>query len=426
MVKVFTFVCGLGGAFVLQGCGGGANGGQGGGGVSSTSSTTELVGPTSMTTSTTTPINATTTDATTTEATPTEATTTDATTTGSTTTTTFYPGGPWSGPCVSSGKTGDVLLDALNDLYLGFDEEDESSPNGVTIRMYDTFDMWCGGNCYDAALPDCRMSASLYNSKMMLVKGRIAVTMKRYAGIVFNQKAIETRLSKCSYMYDAATWGRRNRGCGCPSNYKNCGMKASPYDDQTCEWDPPDEHPGTGKGRAWNGFKEGSCHNQSITDPDVVDCLCDAKHPRFHTPKMTTDIQCAWKGPAIIYNSEFSKKPDYAESQLRDMVLQRKKDQLRMRGGEPHDKVEYWNEVIIDSEALRDTMYQDPNAMISAFMYVPGLNGRTLAMEMSKKAHTDYGGKRIPVVEFNPHVDPRCNGPFVNQVSEEEFDEVLV
>merc|ERR1712137_394890 len=95
------------------------------------------------------------------------------------------------------------LVDELNRMYMGFDDKNATSPNGITLRMLgpdmDT-QFFCGTPCY-SGYPDCRISSSLLNNKMMIMRGtnNVAVTMNRNAGLIYNQTSIEAILGKCIY-----------------------------------------------------------------------------------------------------------------------------------------------------------------------------------------------------------------------------------
>jgi len=277
----------------------------------------------------------------------------------------------------------------------------------------------------DNGQADCRVSASVYNHKVMLKhdSNNIAVTMSRDAGIIFNQTAVETEFGKCSYMYDGATFHRVNRGCGCGSETPYCGNHGSPFDSEDCIWDTP---------RAWNapvgctgedsGTGCGSCHPNTATSPDVAECACNAPNPRFPLPQRTTDQQCFWQGVAI--NGTEGTYP----SQLREMLLQRIENQVGTEEvGEPtvRHKQEYWNEIILDAEVLTNSLHSNPRAAVAAFVYIRGHGaGRDKANRMSQKAVEDYGGPAIPVIELDPAVDGVCNGPF--RVPDEAVESISV
>lgn len=295
-------------------------------------------------------------------------------------------------------------VDELNAQFLAFDESDPTSATGVTIRMTDDFSMWCGTPCNDGQA-DCRVSASVYNHRVMLMHdtNNIAVTMGRDAGIIFNQTAVETVFGKCSYMYDGATFHRVNRGCGCSSQQAYCGNHGSPFDSEDCDWG--------GNPREWNTVVEGSCHPNTVTSPDVAQCACDnTVDPRDPVVERTTDLQCFWQGAAI--NGTGATLP----SKLRDMLLQRIEHQGGTEDvGEASIRYtqEYWNEIVLDAEVLTNALTTDPRSAVAAFVYIRGHGpGRVKANAMSQKAAEDYGGPPIPVIEMDPAVDGSCNGPF--------------
>jgi hypothetical protein len=309
----------------------------------------------------------------------------------------------------------DELVDWLNSLYTGFKEDDPTSPNGVTIRVADDFSMYCGTPCFQGN-PDCRISASLYNSKMLVMHDTFkpAVTMGRDAGIVFNQTTIEASSGKCAFMYDGATFGRVNRGCGCPARQaQSCGQEG-PYWNQDCQYEDMENH---------RNIDPSTCHDNTDTSPDVEQCWCNTDHLRVGTPKpedaKTTDLQCFFKGGGLY-------PPQPQQPEWREFVKARLANQEANGGteivagtGETRYKSEYWNEVVVDAEVLIDILRNEnvsnTNA-VSAFMYVEegagnGSPGKQKALNMQLQAYRDYG-TIIPIVAFDKSVDLRCSGPF--------------
>jgi len=304
------------------------------------------------------------------------------------------------------------LVDALNQLYTGYDANDANSPSGVTLRMGDDFSFFCGTPCHET-WPDCRISASLYNSKIMMMHDTFkpAVTMNRDAGVIFNQTAVEASLGKCVFMYDGATFGRVNRGCGCAARQHTCGPEGA-YWNQECEYGDLANH---------GQRVDSTCHNNTETSPDVDSCWCktENRNPSTPTPEdtLTTDLQCFFRGPGLY-------PPHPLESEFHEMVGARIAHQ-ESNGGtevlpgttppETRYKQEYWNEVIVDAEVLGN-MLRDPDvettSAVSAFIYVEGLGGKPKAIAMQLQALRDYGYPVVPIVSFDPNVDVRCSGPF--------------
>jgi len=274
------------------------------------------------------------------------------------------------------------IVNELNLQYMAFDENDPNSVLGVTIRMTDDFSIWCGGACFNG-FADCRVSASIYNHRVMTRHGSndVVVTMGRDSGIIFNQAAVEATLGKCYYMYDAATFTRVNRGCGCPAHHNGC--------------DQPDS--------AFASLATGM-------HPDADECACDSQNPRIPTPERTTDQMCFWRGPSFDTNG------GHTDNQLRDMVMQRIANQEGATEdvGESHLRYrqEYWNEIVMDGALMQEEIRSDPRSVVTAFVYVTGHHGgRNKANRMSQQVVEDFGGPPIPVIEIDP-VDGALNGPF--------------
>lgn len=272
----------------------------------------------------------------------------------------------------------------LNLMYMGFSENNPSSPLGVTVRMANDFHIWCGGDCVDG-FNDCRVSASVFNHRVMIMhdSNNIAVTMGRSSGIIFNQEAVETNLGKCSYMFDGATFSRVNMGCGCHSHHHHCSHPESP----------------------WYSTATGQ-------DSDVEQCTCDSENPRSsNTPERTIDVHCLWSGPAL--DSHGGSSPN----QLREMILQRIASQEAQETEDVGEsdvryRSEYWNEIVLDGTRVLAALDFDIRSVVTAFVYIAGSHGRAAAERMSQQAAHDYGGSPIPVIELNPLVDGSVTGPF--------------
>lgn len=281
------------------------------------------------------------------------------------------------------GEDVSCIVNELNTLYTAFDENNPNSAMGVTIRMTDDFTIWCGGACHEG-FNDCRVSAALFNHRVLLQRGSrdVQVTMGRDSGIIFNQAAVEATLAKCYYMYDGATFTRVNRGCGCSSHHRSCDHPDSPY----------------------NSLATGM-------HPDADGCACDSQNSRISVPEHTTDQQCFWRGPAYLYPTA-----GHTENQLREMVMQRIENQAGpdedVHESEPRHRQEYWNEVIMDGEVMLRELASDPRSVVTAFVYIRGHSaGRSKANRMSQQVVAEYGGSPIPVVELDPE-DGARNGPF--------------
>merc|ERR1719387_2785690 len=125
---------------------------------------------------------------------------------------------------------------------------------------------------------DCRMSASLFNWKMLNQNYIFSTTMQRVLGFVFNQQMVEQDFGKCSYIWDGASFSRYNHGCGRGATVTNCADPHSAFMNHC---------PSTGK----------IC---TANDTEVVKGLCEP-FGKMPVPKTPTDAQCYFSGPALDY-----------------------------------------------------------------------------------------------------------------------------
>lgn len=294
----------------------------------------------------------------------------------------------------------------MNEYYMSFDEADDSSKLGVTMSMAyrtDSFDanMFCAPyehtSCYQGQA-DCRLSASLYNHKMLLKKGenKIKLGLERIVGYVFNQEEVEQRIGKCSSIFDAAAFNNYNGGCGTMAMSHDCSDKKSAFYN-IC--------PSTGKTCTGN-------------DTEVTNALCAPKGPR-KVPKTPDDWVCFFRG--VAWDAQ-----NLGGDDLRSMA----KERLKHQDCEDPAKgpcISYWNEVIIDNRLLLPALQKDPASMLWAFTYlkaVPPAAG--LARAMRDKFCDKYkcDPKTIPVIGIDDTIDfITTGGPFFE---DPEVDEVQV
>lgn len=201
------------------------------------------------------------------------------------------------------------------------------------MSMQNDFMLYCDQPCFNGHA-DCRLSASVYNHRVMTSRatGGIKIAMNRVAGVVVNQTRVEASLSKCSYMFDGASFNRYHNACGCGSLTTDCNDPTSAFGN-VC--------PSSGK----------TC---SPSDKEVSSCSC-ANMP---IPDRSDHPQCYFHGPAFDVG---------AENQLRTMLKERVS---RQDGSDSHDRLEYWNEVVIDENILIEQLAVDPAPVIPAFTYV--------------------------------------------------------
>jgi len=235
-----------------------------------------------------------------------------------------------------------------------------------------------------------------------------AVTMSRYAGIVFNQTTIEAAAGKCVYLYDGATFNRVNRGCGCAARHNGCGQEGA-YWNQDCDYGDPVNH---------QNIRPETCHNNTETSPDVDECWCKSDNLRVPRPEdaKTIDQQCFFRAGGLYPSHPL--QPEFHEFVGARIANQETNGGIEEVHGldDVRYKQEYWNEVVVDGEVLGNLL-RNPNVTnthaVSAFLYVEGIgDGKQKAVQMQKQAFHDYGYPIIPIVAFDTSVDVRCSGPF--------------
>jgi hypothetical protein len=240
---------------------------------------------------------------------------------------------------------------------------------------------------------------------MISEDSKLVMTMGRSVGIVYNQTSIESRMGKCSYMYDGATFGRVNHGCGCAAKHKDCGTPDSPYNNQDCDI-------------VDGGYK--NCKNNTNKSPDVETCWCYSQSLDPSTPKpadaTTTDQQCFFSGPALYPPAGM------LDNELHKMVKERLYNQanppteeLPGTNGTIRRKAEYWNEVVVEGEELRNLLEANPRHAYAAFVYIKGSGpaAQTQALQLQQDTFQAYGGELVPVLEIDTAVDVRCTAPFL-------------
>jgi len=285
-------------------------------------------------------------------------------------------------------------------MYMGFDETDDTSPMGVTISMAGqtaSFDanLFCSTlmdtSCYDGQA-DCRMSASLFNHKVLVDGTQFAPTMDRPVGYVFNQNLTETFWGKCAYIWDGADSKDLNNGCGAGATGGSCGDPNSAFANQCGDTAPK--------------------HNCSRDDVEVTGRLCSCAPPMCEEsygvvapPAMPDGETCFYEMPGLVYGESTD------TNHLRDMLKQRITNQA-----DDTILTATWNEVVIDNRLLIPKIRTDPTEAIWAFVCVPSANPEAcnLATAMRDEFQTTYGVTgSIPVVALNTLSDfTAAGGPF--------------
>lgn len=293
-----------------------------------------------------------------------------------------------------------ALADALNKLYMGYDETDEKSPLGVTISMAANPSTYWGnvfcstennpnGNttCYNG-MSDCKLAASLINHKMMIssTTGKINVGLSRATGFIFNQTMVESTYAKCAYIWDGASNNKYNNGCGDGAPGNDCSDKGTAFYD-IC--------PSTGR----------TC---TADDDEVKRALCKTVPGGTVAIPTTHDghVQCMFPGPAIDYHGQdLSSWKPRTESYLRDMAKWRTKFSSGKDSSGPN--IEKWNEVDLDERLFTKNS-------IVAFVYVK--SRAPIAVYEVNDMQAEYeedSGVTVPVIGIDDEtVIAGSKGPF--------------
>jgi hypothetical protein len=368
MTRCVVFACLAFTATVLHGCGGGGSGGGG-----SNATTTTPASPT---------------------VTPAPATTLTASNTFTTT----------PAPSPTPGKrTSKEAAALLNSRYMAFDENNDDSALGVTISMLNKFNdfnqnLFCsplmGTKCYKGEA-DCRMSATLYNHKIVLQAdkpNRIKLGLGRPVGVVINQAKLETSFGKCAYIFDGASFGSYNSGCGEGAGSQDCSSDNSAFHN-IC--------PSTGK----------TC---TANDVEVHRRMCSPDGPAA-MPHKGTDYQCFFRLPAL----DWPRPPGLpglfgSPNHLRNMAKARAARQVGSDSLGP--LIEQWNEVVIDEHIMLPQLRKDPASVITAFIYKKSHPyGKSWVTGLREKFSKEYNVEvdMIPIVGVDDTVDfTTTGGPF--------------
>lgn len=290
----------------------------------------------------------------------------------------------------------------LNSMYMAFDENDDTTHMGVTISMAgqtSTFNdnLFCselmGTECYDGQA-DCRMSASLFNHKVLVNGTQLSPTMSRPIGYVFNQNLTETYWGKCTYIWDGSDSKDLNNGCGTGAQGNSCGDHRSAFWNQ-CDTNPTE------------------AHNCTRDDIEVTGRLCKCEPPMceenygvVEPPALPADATCFYEMPALVYGASTT------TNHLRDAVKQRVTNQ-----GVDSMLTAEWNEVVIDDRLLIPKIRTDPTDAIWAFVCVitpdiPQACDEAVAMRDEFLTAYNVTGT-IPVVQLDATADfATSGGPF--------------
>jgi len=277
----------------------------------------------------------------------------------------------------SSALSSAEIAAIMNKDYHGYNPDDPNSTvKGVTIRQTLEWKIYCHMPCFGGQ-PDCRVSAMMFNSKMMVKRtsGKIAWDFGKPVGWYFNQTLVDTKYGKCSFAWDGGTQGKFNMGCGFNPGIMGClpETNRSPFYDLD---------PATG-------------YTQKVTGASkvVAGIACESKPQSAWPTTWGHGPDCFWKGAAyyppsglILDNTKQmldwrTKHQDY-------------RDKLR-------DNLETWNEIVIDGEQLLDALKQNAAEAIPAMVYTSA-SGRAMAMDVAQKMAKEYNlAQPIPLVRVN-------------------------
>jgi len=288
-------------------------------------------------------------------------TTTSTRTTTSTTTTTI--------PHRTAPMTPAQAAEYLNYNFLNFDENNSSSPLGVTISMVgnpSSFynNIYCSTfhnplkqtGCWEGNT-DCRMSAALYNHKMIVTKegGPTVLGLNRNTGFVFNQSKVENYFGKCSYVWDGASSCKFNYGCGMGAV---CGKG-------TCNV----------SGNAFANICPSTKEICAAQDVEVKSGTCSQFGGNHAVPQDHKGFQCLFPGPAFEFHMQSDFTP--GKGYLREMANARMK--FNSGNDDTGPKAQKWNEVVIDEHLMLPDIWHDPALVIPAFIYAKSKNAGGLA-----------------------------------------------
>jgi hypothetical protein len=288
----------------------------------------------------------------------------------------------------------------MNKVYKSFDENDPKSSLGLTIApaaVADSFykNIMCSRihnpvidpKCW-RDLPDCKLSASLLNHKIMIKNGSSTMLMPllRNTGFVIDTDKVEQKLARCSYFFDGESGHRVNRGCGLGARGNSCNASDGAYQN-IC--------PSTGE----------VCKS---TDPEVTGDLCTGFGGSVKIPQTLAGYdQCVIPGAAIDYHGQEHWTPQ-ANNNLREMMNKR----ILLNQGKDSEgpNVEKWNEVVIDEQLLGQEIYHDHAAVIRAFIYRkhPTNIFKRQAVKMREEFYEAGSLSRkymIPIIAWDDSVD---------------------
>jgi hypothetical protein len=340
--------------------------------------------------------------------TPGPTTTTVAPTTTTRTTTTFTARTP--------GWTEEEAVQQLNEMYMGFDPSNDTSPLGVTISFAgnpNSFheNIFCEGYAPDethcfGGNADCGLSGAVINHHVLTTPygngTKVASLMDRSVGYIFNQTLTETYWAKCAYLYDGANTLNVNSRCGSTAHgTADCDDHHSAFYNQCTRDEPP--------------TPTSSYHTCARDDPEVANMLC-APYGPLTPPLHKSDQVCMYEMPALIVPEDGAKSfVPSKTSHLREAM------NARFHSDQQSRQFQEWNEIVLDEKLVIPHFHHDPTHTILAFVYVAGgqlstESAQTYATQIRDDYESIYrvhGVPHIPIVELNSIDDfTQTGGPF--------------
>lgn len=301
---------------------------------------------------------------------------------------------------------------------MAWDPDDDTSNMGVTIDMRpdDKFEFYCGTNgstCYNGGA-DCRISAAIANNRVMITNtSRFAGIMRRTQGIAFNQTTVETQLAKCSYVYNGASYGRLNQGCGCGALGGNCSDVMSAYYNNDCAYSSSFDAAACTAACETNSSE---CMKANPATHNVETCYCSSPHMRAgYNENTTLESQCYFKAPSFFSGTDTTDETrEMLKRRIQSQAAEPVNEVVNPKTGETRYKPEYWTEVVLDAMPMFEILNSKPAHAIVAFIYdKANAVGKVNAQKMADRMQTEYHMKQpVPIVAFDSTVDVTKTAPF--------------
>jgi hypothetical protein len=339
------------------------------------------------------------------------------TTTG--TTTTAAPAGPTTttlNPNPPEPMDGDDVAKLMNSEYNGYDESNPNSPMGNWMRF--TADeehlYYCGMGCLDGK-PDCKVSGSVMNYKMMIDQdghpgGWFGYRNTGLTGFYVNSTLINTKLGKCAYSWDGGSDSKVNNGCGCSVVFNAT---------DACTEGTKDYNASAYNNKVPPSYTETTNAESSV----VADCACSVVQEDL-LPKDGVGSRCYYKGPA--FDTGRNDNPN----EFHAMLKRRVENQAQGDAGYG-PALTAWNELNIDGNRMNEALMADPAGTILAMIYSTehGPDALSKLKIMNSNFQKKYKlSKPLPMIMLDTTVDVR-NGtasPWVFKKEDQLADVTVV